>query len=225
MGRGSDAVFARTRRERGACSRAPGRATRIGKDAMKSGETLLNLLHQMSCGALLLNRSGNVVRFNQCAERCLIRYQLAKRPGSDRNAWATEALKKLFRSNGLPAPLGVDNDSMVAVRLPHGRPVVAHRILLTDSADYGVHSVLLLIDLNESPGPNERALQELLGLTAAEARLAVGIGSGKSLKEVAADQQIRDETARTHLKRILHKTHTHRQGELVAVLTRLAMIL
>lgn len=65
----------------------------------------------------------------------------------------------------------------------------------------------------------DRALvAELHRLTATEAELAASIAEGKTLAEFAAARGSSEQTARTHLKRILEKTETGRQADLVRVL-------
>jgi DNA-binding CsgD family transcriptional regulator len=58
-------------------------------------------------------------------------------------------------------------------------------------------------------------LQERFDLTAAEARLALHLVGGNSLKSAAKALNIGYETARTTLKSVFHKTGTCRQVELV----------
>jgi DNA-binding CsgD family transcriptional regulator len=55
------------------------------------------------------------------------------------------------------------------------------------------------------------------GLTLAEARLALHLVTGETLRTAAAKLSISYETARSHLKNIFHKTGTGRQAELVVV--------
>ncbi len=65
----------------------------------------------------------------------------------------------------------------------------------------------------------DRALvADLHGLTATEAELAAQLAEGKTLAEFAKERGTSEQTARTHLKRILEKTETRRQAELVRVL-------
>jgi DNA-binding CsgD family transcriptional regulator len=56
------------------------------------------------------------------------------------------------------------------------------------------------------------------GLTPAEARLALQLVAGETLRSAAAKLGISYETARTHLKTVFNKTGTCRQAELVIVL-------
>lgn len=59
-----------------------------------------------------------------------------------------------------------------------------------------------------------QSLQRELGLTRAEARVAMRIGRGASVADIAADLGVAVETVRTHLKRIYAKTGARRQSEL-----------
>ena len=56
------------------------------------------------------------------------------------------------------------------------------------------------------------------GLTPAEARLALHLVAGETLRSAALKLRITYETARTHLKNIFSKTGTCRQAELVVVI-------
>ena len=81
--------------------------------------------------------------------------------------------------------------------------------------------VLFLSDPSSSLlGPTDH-WRVLFGLTPAEAQLAVFLAAGGSLEEYAGQAIISIETARSQLKRVFAKTETHRQGELVALLSRL----
>jgi DNA-binding CsgD family transcriptional regulator len=58
----------------------------------------------------------------------------------------------------------------------------------------------------------------MFGLTPAESRLAEMLVSGLTVQEAALQLFISAHTAKTHLKRILSKTGTRRQSELVSLL-------
>jgi DNA-binding CsgD family transcriptional regulator len=62
---------------------------------------------------------------------------------------------------------------------------------------------------------------QAFSLTPAEARLASLMASGMSLEDAAEKLTIARQTARTQLKAIFMKTGTHRQSQLVALLSRL----
>jgi len=55
-------------------------------------------------------------------------------------------------------------------------------------------------------------------LTPTEAELAAALAEGRTLAEFAEARGCSEQTGRTHLKRILEKTGTSRQADLVRVL-------
>src|SRR5262245_36522531 len=61
-------------------------------------------------------------------------------------------------------------------------------------------------------------LRRHFGLTTAEARLALHLVQGETLRSAEVKLSISYETARTHLKNIFDKTGTCRQAELVVVI-------
>ncbi|WP_225766622.1 helix-turn-helix transcriptional regulator [Inquilinus sp. Marseille-Q2685] len=77
---------------------------------------------------------------------------------------------------------------------------------------------LFVMDPGGASTPSPALLQELFGLTAAEAVFAAEISRGDGLQAVAERLAIAPTTARTHLTRIFEKTGTRRQAELVRLL-------
>lgn len=63
-------------------------------------------------------------------------------------------------------------------------------------------------------------LRELFGLTHTEGVVAAALGQGHSPEEIAASMDIGIATVRSHIKRLLAKTGTHRQAEAVTLLAR-----
>ena len=61
-------------------------------------------------------------------------------------------------------------------------------------------------------------LRSYFGLTQAEARLALHLVAGETLRSAEVKLNISYETARSRLKSIFDKTKTHRQAELVIVI-------
>ena len=81
---------------------------------------------------------------------------------------------------------------------------------------------VLTVRIAETPVIDKSAkLERELALTAAEARLALRIGSGQSLHAAAEAEAVTYETARTRLKSIFAKTGTSRQAELALLVERL----
>ena len=101
----------------------------------------------------------------------------------------------------------------------------------TDSRAFAVHvpapsqggasaqlATVFVCDPGYEPVIAEASLTRMYGLTRAEAALAALLLKGKTIDEVAEALFISIHTARTHLKRILLKTDTGRQAELLRLL-------
>ncbi len=68
--------------------------------------------------------------------------------------------------------------------------------------------------------PSVAMLEHRYALTRAESRIVRRLATGRSLGEIAHELGVGTETVRTHTKRAMQKTGTHRQAELVALLLR-----
>lgn len=68
-----------------------------------------------------------------------------------------------------------------------------------------------------SSAPTPQALQVRFSLTRAEARIVKLLCEGQSMKAISQDLGVSLETTRTHAKRAMQKTDTHRQAELVSL--------
>lgn len=86
-------------------------------------------------------------------------------------------------------------------------------------------AAILFICDPESLIPGQEGLRALFGLTATEATIAATLATGKSPEEVAAIYGIGIGTVRSHLKKILAKTGTRRQSQLVTLILRSAIAL
>lgn len=86
----------------------------------------------------------------------------------------------------------------------------------------GVPAAIVVVQQLAAEQPRlSRADLAALHLTDAEARLALALFEGRSLKAVAAENAISIHTVRNQLKAVFEKTGVRRQGELVAFLSRL----
>ena len=79
---------------------------------------------------------------------------------------------------------------------------------------------ILAMDLNSGPRADPAMLGELYSLTPAEARFTSCLVSGFSVEEISEQLGVTRETSRTHLRRVLSKTQTRRQGELISLVLR-----
>ena len=186
------------------------------------------LLESVPYAVLLTDEKGRVTFANAQAELLLARRDgLARGPGGELRAESgpeTAALRRLLRA---AAGTGVDeagsNGGFLSLTALDGvgrlgllvSPIRMPELTL---AGRTVGAIVLIADQQTRSAPAAGDLRCLYGLTAREAELAVHLVGGKPLREAAACMGIGREAARTHLSRILQKTNTHRQAELVRLL-------
>lgn len=106
----------------------------------------------------------------------------------------------------LPVPSSAEDESAATAARAL---VTSYNAMLTDA----------LFDSAHISTPTVKELQQDLGLTRAEARVAARVATGLRPEEIAKELHISVETVRTHLKRTYGKTHTRGQVEL-ALLVR-----
>ena len=82
--------------------------------------------------------------------------------------------------------------------------------------------IVCISDLSAKPAISAPELQTLLGVTEAEARVAVAIMAGGTARAIAARLDLSFHTVRHHLQSLLDKTGVASKTELVALLTRAA---
>lgn len=88
---------------------------------------------------------------------------------------------------------------------------------------HGARLAIVIQDTKEPLKLSHRALWATYKLTNAESELASLLLEGCSIGECAHRQGLAKQTLRNHLGSIMKKTETHRQPQLVALLTRLAL--
>jgi DNA-binding CsgD family transcriptional regulator len=112
----------------------------------------------------------------------------------------------------------------IVVRRKRRAPVVIRVLPVHGAARtpfLGARVLLTFVSIEPRPGPKSSLLAKLFGLTPAEAKLASLMAEGISVEKAAEGLEISRETARNQLKAVFAKTATHRQSELVALLSGL----
>jgi len=194
----------------------------VGQSVLRATTNALNLVRQP---AVIVDRLGFVLDTNAIAEELFddeIRVHNRRLCVADRHARAElERFVDAIRVGADTDPLPTDP---IVVRRQIKPPVLI-RVLPIEAAArspfLGARALLILLDLGERAAPDCGSLARVFGLTAAEAKLASLIGAGESIEHAAERLGISSLTARGQLKAVFSKTSTHRQGELVALLSRL----
>jgi DNA-binding CsgD family transcriptional regulator len=191
--------------------------------AVLSGVT--NALHLIKQPAIALDRLGFILDANGTVEEVLDEeIRIKDRRLYVRDQQAKSALDSLIdqwrtTTDTAAAPM---NPILVQRR---DKPPVVIRVLPVDgparSPFLGARAVLVISDLCRRSGADTDLLAQAFGLSPAEAKLASVMVSGISPEQAGEELGIARETARNQLKAVFAKTATHRQGELIALLSRL----
>lgn len=197
-------------------------STAIGRSALSGITNALGLVNRP---ALAVDRLGFVLDMNAAAAHVLdddVRIRNRRLWVRDERAQSTlDAFVGQLRATPENAVLPAQP---IAVRRRTRRPVII-RVLPVDGAAsspfLGARAILVLTDLDRKSALQADVLARAFGLSPAEARLGTLIATGISPARAAEELGLARETVRNELKAVFLKTDTHRQSELVALLSKL----
>lgn len=207
------------------------RLQRIGAEHDHYRSFLATLLHP----AFILDRLGMVKAANAAAEQLMVRTDSIRIGAFDRLMVEDQAVAKAIMSACGRLPLTVEFGTVPiypapVLTTPLGffkvglLPLAANISALWGVAEYWSASRTLLLSLSPLASDTSQHLGDIrraLGLTPAEASLALHLARGVSLSDAAELQTVSYETVRSQLKSIFAKLSISRQTELVAILHRL----
>lgn len=196
--------------------------------ALKAVGGITDALSHVAQAAMVVSRSGKVLRLNEQAAALEGRdFRVSRgRVLLGDPAAADELAKVMDHLKGAPPGQGLGAAPVICRR--QGRPSLLIRTLPVDPAIsepfLGAAALLLLTDLSTPPPrPAFVTVSSVLGLTLAEARVAVALSEGQSTSAISDQLGITVETVRTHLKRIYSKTGVEKQHQLTALVSRLGV--
>jgi DNA-binding CsgD family transcriptional regulator len=102
-------------------------------------------------------------------------------------------------------------------------PIICSAVLET-SPTFRRVALLLELGTSSQAAASKDLLKQVFHLTPAEIALTAQLARGLTLADAAVESRISRETARSHLKSILHKTGTHRQSGLTALLAGMSQV-
>jgi DNA-binding CsgD family transcriptional regulator len=195
-------------------------STAVGRIALLSVSNAMNAFRQP---AIAIDRFGLVLDANTDAVALFdsdIRVKDRRLVVGDAEAKAR--IEDLVDRLRLTSDMATLPCEPIIVRRHRKRPVILHILPVHGAARtpfLGARVLLTLTAVEPRTGPKVALLTRVFGLTPAEARLATIIAEGLSLEHAAEKLGISKATARNHLLAVFAKTDTHRQGELIALLS------
>lgn len=180
-------------------------------------------------GVIVLDGRGILVSANERARRLLASADgLALVDGRLRatHATCTRTLNRIFQAKlADPASKPTLAGATCLAYRRQGRLPLAVRVCAlpreATRSNAGAPALMVFVSaLDERPGVEQKELQLLFGLSSKEAALALLLAESIALPEAADRLGISYNTCRVHLRRVLEKTGTHSQLQLVRLLHR-----
>jgi DNA-binding CsgD family transcriptional regulator/PAS domain-containing protein len=198
-------------------------------EARQSSDSLAQSLDRSPHGIYLVNGDARVRHVNRAGEALAAEGRgLAVKDGILRatSSDSTRALHQLI-ANAWPGEMEPHGGGALSLnRTGFHRPLsVIVSPLRADQPSFirQVPSVIVCAtDPETGIAPPEDRLRALFGFTAAEAKIAIELLTGCDLAAIAERKSLSVNTVRVHVARIMAKTETNRQAELVRLLERLS---
>jgi len=191
---------------------------------LERAQAVSEVLGLIGLPALVLDGRGIVLAANALIQSTgFVRWRARDRVSlSDPRADAQlqKAVSILDRDDVPPAgTFVVRNETFDPAAVAHLVPVRrTARDLLARSA-----GILMVTPIAGSHAPPIELIQSLFDLTPAEARVARGLAAGETLDQIASIGSVSRNTVRTQVRGVLEKTGCHRQAEVVALLSGIAV--
>ncbi|TWG94700.1 DNA-binding CsgD family transcriptional regulator [Mesorhizobium sp. J18] len=193
-------------------------ASRLG---LERAQSAVSTLEALGVPAAAMTRTGKVMAVNELfatvGETILpIAFGGLAIASAPANKLFQEAIAHALTSTdgavrSIPVPARDDQPPRIVHVLP----------LFRDARDTLFGAEILVAITNMRPGnlvPSSPILMGLFDLTPSEARLAMALASGKSLRQAASEMGLSFGSARTYLAHIFAKTGTNQQSQLVSLL-------
>jgi DNA-binding CsgD family transcriptional regulator len=185
-------------------------------------------LERISQSVIVLNKFGKIMFSNESANKLITQKDglQIERSGvlSTNFPRDSKKLKLLLQSVFEPAlAQNISCGGTLQISRPSGlRPLSVFVSPFSEKSSFNFNSEPLALLFINNPEQKledvEPILSQMYGLTPAESRLAAILAQGKSLNQACEMLGVKQNTNRTHLKRIFSKTETNHQSELVKLI-------
>jgi DNA-binding CsgD family transcriptional regulator/PAS domain-containing protein len=195
----------------------------------RSSTDLAGALDAVRHGVIIVGSGGQVMNLNTAAESILRAedgvYLLSGRMAST-SMHAECRLNRALQAALVGESSAIRSGRSFTCERPSGkRPYVFHVLPVhraeSDEPSSEARALVLIVDPEHEPEPPAALLRRFYRLTATEADVALRIGRGADLKQIAEELSISVATVRTHVQHVFDKTDTHRPAELVRLLLTL----
>jgi DNA-binding CsgD family transcriptional regulator len=181
------------------------------------------VIDTMRHGIVIVEPNHEVAYLNTAAEQILtagdglcLRSKRIEATRGPANAHLQHSIRNAGAAHRSGAPHG---DSFACARPSGKRPFIIHALPLVHDDHSGAKILVMIIDPELEPEPPKALIMRLFGLTNAEADVALRVMRGEGLKPISEDMALSIATIKTHVHHIFDKTDTHRQAELVRLLS------
>jgi len=188
-------------------------------------ELLGDLIARVGLGVLVVAADRRIVYANKTADALMqARYKLYCKDGclNSTDFVSSRKLQTLIADAATNGNEPRREGSLILPAEDGSPPFVIHVVPLALHGDFCSSNEkalvgLIVIDGRQGVRDRLRAFVNLFSLTFGESRVVAQLVSGQGLKTAACRLNLAPSTVRTHLTRIMEKTGTHRQAELIKV--------
>jgi len=188
-------------------------------------DALTSVLDWLPIGYLLVDREGRVLTTNRVARATVQRTDALRISGGMLEASDGQAAgmlrEAIRRSSDGEVQSAVAPGGIVHLSCGRARPLTVILVPIQPprhAVDSGVLVALLIPEGEVGGQTSGHLLRDLYGLTQREADIASDVLKGHRVSDIARQRELSSNTVRTHLKRLLEKTRTTRQADLLRVL-------
>ena len=188
-------------------------------------------LSRLALGVVLLDENGYPIYVNPVAQSIFESHPAIEITPKGINAYQREQNKSLRKTIVDISTNGVKGykTSGVTFGLKHPEKILPLTVMLSPYAglDLDIHEVasearvlMYLSDPDASAAISTDSLQQLYGLSDAEATIAIAIANGFTLEQITETNHVTENTVKTQLKSVFRKTNSNRQVDLVRLLLK-----